>query len=226
MVPVRALPRDVANCAALCGRTEFDDCPARRPPAAADAAGLRDTLKRATAAAHLALEATPLMRAVSSGVPSREAYVAYLVGHWRVHAGLEPLLASRLPAAWTHGRLLKTSWLEADLLALGQPPPLAPPLAPPPAACTGGMAQALGVMYVLEGATLGLGVVTRRLPPSHPALSGAGRFMAAYGERTGSRWSEFLRLLATVDRTEWPSACRAAHATFWRFQQVFDAAWP
>ena len=88
------------------------------------------------------------------------------------------------------------------------------------------LAQAVGVMYVLEGATLGLGVVTRRLAPSHPALAGAGRYMAAYGSRTGSRWSEFQRMLATVDRAEWPSACIAANATFSMFKQAFDTAQP
>jgi heme oxygenase len=186
-----------------------------------ESASLRDILKRATSAAHVALEATALMRAVSSGVPSHEAYASYLSCHWRVHVGLEAMLATQLPASWTNGRLLKSAWLATDLQALGRPLPEAP--APVPRVRS--IAQALGVMYVLEGATLGLAVVTRRLPPSHPAIAGAGRFMAAYGSRTGSRWSEFQRMLATVDRAKWPSACAAANATFSSFQQVFDAGW-
>ena len=60
-----------------------------------ESASLRDTLKHATSAAHLALEATALMRAVSSGVPSREVYVSYLVCQWRVHVGLEAMLGKR-----------------------------------------------------------------------------------------------------------------------------------
>ena len=202
-----------------CGDVVPDQILPRDSPACT---GLRDTLRHATAAAHRALEATALMGSVSAGVPSRETYVAYLLGHWRVHAGLEPALAARLPATWASGRLLKTTWLQDDLRALGQPLHAAPA----PACAIGSQAQALGVMYVLEGATLGLSVVTRRLPPTHPAVAGAGRFMAAYGEQTGSRWTGFLRQLATVDRAEWPVACAAAQATFSTFQQVFEAAWP
>lgn len=50
--------------------------------------------------------------------------------------------------------------------------------------------------------------------------------MAAYGMQTGSRWAEFQRILATVDRAEWSCACTAANATFSTFQRVFDSAWP
>jgi heme oxygenase len=185
-------------------------------------ASLRDALRRSTAAAHRALEATTLMRAVVSGVPDRDVYVAYLTSHWRVHVGLETLLAGVLPARWTRGRLDKSAWLRADLRAMRQPVPQAPVLDVP----AGSIAQALGVMYVLEGATLGLSIVTRRLPASHPALDGAGRFMAAYGQDTGSRWSAFQRMLATVPPEEWSSSCVAARATFSTFQRVFDTAWP
>ena len=178
----------------------------------------RDQLRQATAAAHAALEATALMRAVTEGVPGEAAYVAYLRGHWCVHAALEPLLAERLPSAWTSGRLAKTAWLEADLRALGAMVP-AEPARP---GILENHNQALGALYVLEGATLGLGVVGRRLAATHPARQGAGRFMAAYGNESAARWSAFMQLLAAQEPAGLPAACAAAEATFGLFQRAFE----
>lgn len=178
----------------------------------------RDQLRQATAAAHAALEATALMRAVTESVPGEAAYRAYLQAHWRVHAALEPVLADRLPPAWTAERLAKTLWLEADLRALGAPLPAA---LPRPGGLEG-RAQALGAMYVLEGATLGLGVVGRRLANAHPARQGAGRFMAAYGSECGARWSAFMQLLSEQDAAGLTAACTAAEATFALFQRAFE----
>jgi heme oxygenase len=186
------------------------------------ATSLRETLRLATADAHRALEAKPLMRAVAGDLPTRGAYIAYLLCQWRLHAPLETRLRDWLPADWAATRLAKTGWLEHDLQALGHPRPAAAP----PAVALDTAAQALGALYVLEGATLGLHLVTRRLPPAHPARSGAGRFMAAYGEKTGPLWSAFLRRLEGLARSEWPAACAAASGTFAAFIDVFEEAWP
>jgi len=53
-------------------------------------------------------------------------------------------------------------------------------------------AQALGCLYVMEGATLGGQVITRQLQKNlgiTPETGGA--FFAGYGAETGSRWKEF-----------------------------------
>ena len=190
------------------------------PPALGEsAAHLRDLLKQRTEAAHCALEATAVMREVATGIPSDELYAAYLLAHWQIHVGLEAQLAQRFNEPWVQGRLSKSHWLQADLAALQR----TPGPAPSPAHLIQSDAEAWGAMYVLEGATLGLGVVTRRLPESHPARCGAGRFMAAYGAQTGSRWSEFLRALAEVGRADWPVVCASARATFELFERVFGA---
>ena len=191
----------------------------RPMPTLAPPRPLRDQLRHATAAAHTALEATPLMQAVTQCVPSPAVYGAYLAGHWRVHAALEPLLADCLPPSWTAGRLDKAGWLLADLQALGATPGAAPVSAPR----FDSQAEALGAMYVLEGATLGLGVVGRRLPAAHPARHGAGRFMAAYGGDTGARWKTFLQLLGTCEGGDGAATCASALRTFGLFQQIVSA---
>jgi heme oxygenase (biliverdin-IX-beta and delta-forming) len=183
---------------------------------------LRDALRSTTSEAHRTLEATPLMVAVAAELPSPQAYAAYLGCQWQLHAPLESLLLPWVEPAWATERLGKTRWIEDDLRALGLPLPAEPAQVEPFTR----RAQVLGVLYVLEGATLGLHVVTRRLPPEHPARTRAGRFMMAYGEETGRRWGEFLRELTAVEHADWPEVCSAAIATFGAFQRVFERAWP
>ncbi|MCP1623384.1 biliverdin-producing heme oxygenase [Pseudomonas nitroreducens] len=85
----------------------------------------------------------------------------------------------------------KSQWLEADLLA-GQGPDTLPdcPFAPAPNC----LAEAFGIAYVAEGATLGGRVLYKRLKASLDPLP--LRWLQGYGEHTGERWSSFQRLLA------------------------------
>ncbi|MDX5325029.1 MAG: biliverdin-producing heme oxygenase [Bacteroidota bacterium] len=56
--------------------------------------------------------------------------------------------------------------------------------------------QALGAMYVLEGATLGGSVIHKRLS-TLPQISKAGAFhyYTVYGHEIGSKWKQFLTIL-------------------------------
>jgi heme oxygenase (biliverdin-IX-beta and delta-forming) len=180
--------------------------------------GLRSALREVTAAAHRELEQMPLMRKIVEGSPALDDYVDYLSRHWRLHAPLEASLRPWVTATWAAERLVKAEALAADLAQLGHSPAGASERTPHidrPGA-------AWGAAYVLEGATLGLNMVTKRLPSTHPAHTEAGRFMRAYGDRTGERWAAFLLELEALDRTEWPAACKAALATFKAFREVFE----
>jgi heme oxygenase (biliverdin-IX-beta and delta-forming) len=158
------------------------------------------------------------MRQVVAGTPSLEDYADYLSRHWRLHASLEASLRPWFPVAWAAQRLVKADALAADLAQLGHALPA--PSAPIPHFDSRGAAW--GAAYVLEGATLGLNMVTRRLPSTHPAHTEAGRFMRAYGGRTEERWAAFLLELEALDRAEWPAACWAALTTFKAFHEVFE----
>ncbi|MGE8110438.1 biliverdin-producing heme oxygenase [Pseudomonas sp. NPDC086566] len=80
-------------------------------------------------------------------------------------------------------------------------------------------ASALGVMYVLEGSTLGGQVLKRamaeRLGIGHD--SGAA-FLDVYGERTGSYWRSFLERLDRAPAAEQAITVQAAIDTFTRFE--------
>ncbi len=82
-------------------------------------------------------------------------------------AGRRP--AGRRPRRRAHGRL---------------------PLVPKPSC----LAEAFGIAYVAEGATLGGRALYKRLKTSLDPLP--LRWLQGYGEHTGERWGSFQRLLA------------------------------
>lgn len=185
-------------------------------------ASLRDALRARTAMHHALLERTPLMRRISDGIPSEADYVDYLRAQWALHARLEPAVAPWVSAFDRSTRLVKTGWLAADLSALGQD-------VPPDAAVRTNMpgrGAALGTLYVLEGATLGLHQVRRRLPGAHPAVMTGGRFMSAYGAHTGPLWTAFLEELERLPVAEWNDAGEAAERVFQQFIDAFASRTP
>ena len=105
---------------------------------------------------------------------------------------------------------------DADIVRLPLCPDL--PVIDSPGTC-------LGVMYVLEGATLG-GQLLRREVNARLGLdehSGAA-FLDVYGAATGPRWKAFLNHLngASRDPGVVQAAADAAHSTFATFEHWLD----
>ncbi len=80
----------------------------------------------------------------------------------------------------------------SDLAALGASSAPSAPVCPIPAA--GSVGEALGLLYVGEGSTLGGKVIGRRLIARGVSLTGLG-FLDPYGDDTGSMWRGFLSVL-------------------------------
>jgi heme oxygenase (biliverdin-IX-beta and delta-forming) len=146
-------------------------------------------LKAATNAQHLALEATVNLVRLSSSLP---AYHALLRRFYGFYAPIEAQLAT-LPWSTVNfditGRA-KSALLAADLIWLGETPtsladlprcPTLPDLADIP--------QALGYLYVSEGATLGGQIIMRQLRKHLPiSPSAGGQFYNSYGAAVGPMW--------------------------------------
>ncbi len=124
----------------------------------------------------------------------------------------------------------KLAWLDADLRHLGllDDGLQGLPCAGLPPAITG-RSEAFGVLYVLEGATLGGQIIARRL---HAALgvtaSTGGRFFQSYGPDVGPSWRRFVAMLDAFGETtaEGDRVERAALATFSCFQALMETADP
>lgn len=181
---------------------------------------LRALLKQRTTSAHEALEKLPLMRALAEGRLDDDQYHDYLLRQHRLQSGLESGLRPWASSDWLGRRLVKTAWLNADLRALGK----VVAAGGAPLLKVASYSQALGVLYVLEGSTLGFQVVRKRLPADHLALTIAGRFLLGYGPETGERWRSFLDEVSALPCAGWPAAAAAAEATFAAFQQHFSKA--
>lgn len=84
-------------------------------------------------------------------------------------------------------------------------------------------ACALGVMYVLEGSTLGGQVLKRAMAErlGIDADSGAA-FLDVYGPETGANWRAFLQRLAEASVSTQAQSVDAAIATFECFEQWLD----
>ncbi len=163
---------------------------------AADGSSLRFRLRRSTAAAHQQLED---LIGIDSRCRDRDRYRDLLAMFWGFYAPLEAALAQ---IDWRGTGLdfaerRKLPWLTADLIALGWS---STRIAALPQASLGhrpeGLADGLGVLYVLEGSTLGGQTI---VPIVQEALGlspecGA-RFFSSYGPEVGRMWRGYVAAL-------------------------------
>ena len=163
-------------------------------------AGVLDLLKAQTRAEHTAIEgALDLMRDDLSLADYRRLLQRYFGFYAPLEARLAVVLAAAPLGGLDFEARRKLPLLRADLDALGGPAAdtlavcdALPPLHTP--------AQALGCLYVLEGATLGglvIGGHVRRTLGLMPG-SGAG-FFHGNGARTADMWRAFRAALAGFD---------------------------
>lgn len=145
-------------------------------------------LRRATAAAHSALEDQAGIEARLADPAARPQMVA---AFHRFHVALEteahPLVAA-LGGPFTPQP--RAEILTADLAELGMTLDRPATRLEPPSS-TG---VALGWVYVAEGSMLGGRVIRRRLIAAGSDLRGLS-FLDPYGDQTGERWRAFLTLL-------------------------------
>jgi heme oxygenase len=189
---------------------------------------LRSQLKSLTKPFHDALEATSLAMALASGTLGKKSYVGYLQALYHLHEKLETRIQNM--SEWkayhinpdSHCRL---HLIAADLGALG--------------ASTQELHSkfdihvnwsfptAIGVLYVLEGSTMG----GRLLAQRNAHILGddgrsATRYFEAYGDETISRWGaycEFLSRYGSMHPEENAEVILGACSMFLTMKEVLHA---
>ena len=179
-------------------------------------------LRTGTHTLHVALEQRlPFF----SATLDRAHYTRLLSAYFGFYQPLEDALlhSAFIPEGFDLQARLKTQALVQDLQALGDDPGALPRCLTLPALHS--EACVLGVLYVLEGATLG-GNILRKQIAQHLGLDthSGGSFLYVYGEDTGRRWKTFMAFLGSVQLDEHAQreAVHAACSTFSCFEQWLE----
>ncbi|WP_339538748.1 biliverdin-producing heme oxygenase [Pseudomonas sp. RA_15y_Pfl2_54] len=183
-------------------------------------------LRAGTAELHIALEKRLPFFSDALDVP---AFKRLIQAYYGFYLPLESALrdSDAIPADFDLSPRLKAQTLHSDLKALGDcgaaidslPMCQRLPLIDSSAA-------SLGVLYVLEGATLG-GQILRREIASRLGLEAqnGAAFLDVYGAATGRRWREFIEYLGSrpMPTAEREAVVLAAQNTFSCFERWLDS---
>lgn len=153
---------------------------------------------------------------------TRDAYAKILKTFYGFHYPVEQSVAAIMPSSVLPDMnlRLKSPALLQDLAAIGQDTDDIPLCTFLPKANTTG--QALGILYVLEGSTLGGKSITQLLLRNGiHGLDGSLRFFNIYGDNTGRMWKTFLQA-AEEHREDLDDMLHAANETFFLFQQWIE----
>lgn len=174
-------------------------------------------LKTATQAQHRAVEA--LMPVMHPSLTSL-GYARLLC---RLQAIVQPLetrlVDLEVPEMFDLPRRLKAPLLSRDLAWF---PAVHPVLPVTPALA--GVPEALGALYVLEGATLGGQIISRHL---HQTLGitpeRGGAYFSGYGRSTGQMWQAFSQQMdQVVSAADQGRVVAGARGTFQVFSEMFQ----
>lgn len=146
---------------------------------------------------------------------------ALVEAFWSLHADAEAALTPWLacvPGLDFDGRR-RTAHLACDLVVVGGRAP------EPRRIAVGGRAEALGLMYVLEGSTLGGRLIRRQVTGEGGDMAGLG-FLDPYGDRVGERWRSFLAVIDAEARasSDTEAMVAGARAGFRHAEQRLCAA--
>jgi heme oxygenase len=152
-----------------------------------------DKLRAATTQSHTGLEELPVSVSIMSPNVTNKEYALYLSLMLDVVKDAEENIFPTAHAAITGLDIHpKAQFIEADLKVLGfNKKELLTPLTSMDIRIT--PAFALGVMYVIEGSSLGGRVILKNINTvlGHDAQNG-GLYFTGYGAQTGSHWKAFL----------------------------------
>ena len=161
-------------------------------------------MKEATAPVHQALEKLPLSASLTSPAVTLEDYKNYLLRMLPVLQDLEqniyPLLLVTVPDIEQRRKL---PLLVEDLSRLDAVIPGVTVLPLTQSTQNMTLAFAMGIMYVMEGSTLGGRFIGNNIQKALGLTPGSGaQYFGGYGAATGSMWKSFLQHLDHFQGTQ------------------------
>lgn len=178
-------------------------------------------LKEATRPMHEALEACMFSENILAKSLTPDQYRLLIQANYTVHALLENRVFTALSADVKHALQVeeraKLPALEADRHILSIPGEINLPahiFVPG----IHDQQQALGAMYVMEGATLGGNMIVRHLKKTAALAALSFHYYGVYGETTGEKWKRFQNVLNTYVSPD-SEACVAKATEVFIFMQ-------
>lgn len=156
---------------------------------------ITERLKAETADHHKATEDVSFGHKIMSGALTLDEYKILIEKNYLLHVLIEMALVKSsdlIPADFELLSRLKTQALIDDLTTLNHPIPAVPQIN----VTYTSLAEALGAMYVVEGATLGGAYIYKALQ-RNPAIAPIGKFSyyGVYGDKIGPNWKNFQEAL-------------------------------
>ena len=192
-----------------------------------------ERLKSETRELHASTERMPLGVSMVEGTMSRTAYATLLSTYARLHGALEEAIAGSTHLAVVAVRtplLARAALASSDVEALGERLPRAALLEQRVVALEGAIRAAdglrlLGMLYVLEGASLGGVFLAPRLATAMALRDDETRFFRGHGASTMAHWSAFKARMnaAVVASEEATVAVTAARELFSALGAIFEA---
>ena len=183
-------------------------------------------LKEATREQHEGLENTV---DVMQGSLTKEDYRDLLLKFYRFYLPVEEKLATLdwEPVGYSFEARRKVPKLEEDLRYLGAGEVLGKLETWDRIPSINDHAEALGVLYVLEGATLGGQIINRHLRDRLGVEPGTGAsFFSGYGPKTGEMWKEFGQTVQAFAETNGGQdrMIESARQAFDSFRDCFESS--
>lgn len=183
---------------------------------------LSEVLKEKTKANHDRLEAQMYVKEIFAGTLTCSQYCDLMQINYAATVAIEDDIFSALSDDLQSRLRIETrrkkSALEEDLKALDIQNFLIDNFPKPLYA---NIAQALGGMYVMEGATLGGNVIARQLKKVTGLSHQPFHFYNVYGSEIGSKWKTFKEILdSCVPSENFDQCVNAANETFDFYQKV------
>lgn len=183
---------------------------------------VRDTLRLATHAAHVRLNHHPMLQNLTRPSQTLDGYCRVLAAYARFYRPVEDWIVATLAALdhdFCYESRRKLPWLLADLdyFKLQPDNPPGPAALFPLTTGRSSIGQLAGVLYSIEGSSLGGQVIVRHLNANFGFATDSGaRFFHGYGAETGSKWAEVCQLIESLvtDDEQISMAQSAALAVF------------
>ena len=187
---------------------------------------LLELLRQETYAAHGAMHEHPLLKRLLKSPVSLHSYQALLLAYRDIYGNLEPLIIQQLNSGelnFCYQDRLKTPWLIQDLNYWNVNSPSTEKRLPVCDLVKRDVGALIGILYVVEGSTLGARMINEKfLRESHISASAGGRFFHGYGENTPAMWNAFVTFVQETQNICASRASAAALATFDYFRQALD----